>query len=85
MRINRQSIVIWYQHRKNIKKIKRHGNLIYASKRMKYAILYVEQEAIEDISQKLLSYPFISKVELSQRPFIETNYDTTKSEYDIEV
>lgn len=73
-------MIIWYQHRKNIKKIKRYGHLIYASKKMKYAVLYVNQEEVDNIKNRLLRYPFISRVDLSYKPFVRTDYETKKQD-----
>ncbi|WP_156290445.1 YlbG family protein [Oceanobacillus salinisoli] len=78
MRTNRQGLIIWFQHMKNLKQIKRHGNLIYASRRLKYAVLYVNKADIDYIETKLLKLPFVSKVEKSYRPFIRTDYENAK-------
>ncbi|HEY4602396.1 MAG TPA: DUF2129 domain-containing protein [Cerasibacillus sp.] len=73
--IERQGIIVWFQHRKNLKKIRRYGHLLYASKRMKYAVLYVDQDKIDDIERRLLEYPFVSKVERSYKPFVSTTFE----------
>lgn len=78
MQTKRQSIIVWFQHRKNIKHIKKHGNIIYVSSKLRYAILYVDQAEIELISERLLKLPFISKIDQSQRPFISTDYENAK-------
>lgn len=61
MNVDRQSLIVWFQHLKNIKQIKRYGHLIYVSKRMKYALIYVNQDEIEKTEQKLLKLAFVSK------------------------
>lgn len=78
MQTKRQSIIVWFQHRKNIKHIKKHGNIIYVSTKLRYAILYVDQAEIDVISERLLKLPFISKTDKSQRPFISTDYENAK-------
>ncbi|UJL47833.1 DUF2129 domain-containing protein [Virgibacillus sp. NKC19-16] len=78
MRVNRQGIIVWFQHMKNIKQIKRYGNLIYTSKKLKYAVIYVDQSELETIEQKLLKLSFISKVDRSYKPFLQTNFENTK-------
>ncbi|MFD1348823.1 YlbG family protein [Oceanobacillus caeni] len=78
MRINRQGLIVWFQHMKNLKQIKRHGNLIYASKKLKYAVIYVDQADIEYVETKLSKLPFISKVERSYKPFVRTDYENAK-------
>lgn len=78
MQTKRQSIIVWFQHRKNIKHIKKHGNIIYVSTKLRYAILYVDQAEIDVIAERLLKLPFISKTDKSQRPFISTDYENAK-------
>ncbi|WP_068672495.1 YlbG family protein [Oceanobacillus sp. Castelsardo] len=78
MRINRQGLIVWFQHMKNLKQIKRHGNLIYASKRLKYAVIYVDQTDVAYVETKLTKLPFISKVERSYKPFVRTDYENAK-------
>lgn len=80
MRVKRQGIIIWYQHRRNIKQIKRYGHLIYTSKKLKYAILYVNQDGIEETVDRLRKLTFVKKVMISHKPSIRTDYDTIKHE-----
>jgi len=75
MRVNRQGLIIWFQHMKNLRQIKRHGHLIYASKRLKYAVLYVDQDDIDEITFKLEKFSFITRVEQSLKPFVETEFE----------
>ncbi|MBP2077877.1 YlbG family protein [Oceanobacillus polygoni] len=78
MRTNRQGIVVWFQHMKNIKQLKRYGNLIFASKRLKYAVIYVNQDELEKVEAKILKHSFVSKLERSYKPFVRTDYENAK-------
>lgn len=80
MRTKRQGLIVWFQHRRNIKQIKRYGHLIYISKKLKYAVLYVDQDEIESVIKKLDKLSFISKVMRSYKPFIRTSFDKIKPE-----
>lgn len=86
MRIKRQGLIVWFQHMKNIKQIKRYGHLVYVSKHLKHAIVYVNQDEVEDKVLKLEKLPFVSKVDKSYKPFIKTEYENAKidkaKEYD---
>ncbi|SDJ74675.1 YlbG family protein [Sediminibacillus albus] len=86
MRTKRQGLIVWFQHMKNIKQIKRFGHLIYVSKELKYAVIYVDQQEIEDKAAKLNELPFISKVDYSYKPSIKTEFENAKmdkaKEYD---
>ncbi|MGP4106871.1 YlbG family protein [Virgibacillus sp. L01] len=74
----RQGLIVWFQHMKNLKQIKRYGHLIYSSRKLKYAVIYVDQEELETIETKLLKLSFVSKVDRSYKPFIRTNYENAK-------
>lgn len=75
MQIKRQGIIVWFQHRKNIKHIRRFGNLLYVSRRMRYAVLYVDQVELDAIIKDLSKLPFVSKVDVSYKPFIKTDFE----------
>ncbi|WP_042145041.1 YlbG family protein [Paucisalibacillus sp. EB02] len=78
MRTKRQGIIIWFQHSKNIKQLKRLGYIVYVSRRLKYAVMYVDQDKIDEIETKLLKYSFVSRVDRSYKPFVRTEYENAK-------
>lgn len=78
MRVSRQGLVVWYKHKKNLRQIRRYGHLIYASRRLKFAIIYVNRDEIEEIEKKLNKLPFVKKTERSYRPFLSTNFENVK-------
>lgn len=78
MRTKRQGLIIWFQHRKNIKQIRKYGNLIYVSLKMRYAVIYVDQEKLEKVEKDLLKLPFISRVDQSYKPFLKTDYENAQ-------
>ncbi|CZR04726.1 YlbG family protein [Trichococcus ilyis] len=67
----RQGIVVWVYTLRQIKNLKRYGYIHYVSNRMKYILLYVDQEEAEATAEKLNSLHFVRKVELSHRPEID--------------
>ncbi len=75
MQIKRQGILVWFQHRKNIKHIRRYGNLLYVSKRLRYAVVYVDQIDVDTIVADLSKLSFITKVDVSYKPFLKIDFD----------
>ncbi|QKY68940.1 YlbG family protein [Lentibacillus sp. CBA3610] len=75
MRPKRQGLIVWFQHMKNVRHIKRYGHLIYSSKKLKYAVIYVDQENLDSVESKLLKLPFVSKVDRSYKPFLQTDFE----------
>lgn len=80
MIVKRQGLIVWFQHMKNIKHIKRYGNLVYVSRKRKYAVVYVNQDELEQIEQKLLKHSFVTKVDRSYKPEIRTEYESSHPE-----
>ncbi|MFQ3545864.1 DUF2129 domain-containing protein [Halobacillus rhizosphaerae] len=78
MRTKRQGMVVYFQHMKNIRQIKKHGHLIHASKKLKYALVYVDQEELEEKMEKLERLPFVSRVIPSLKPEVRTEYENAK-------
>lgn len=78
MRIKRQGIIVWFQHKRNIRQLKRIGHLVYVSMKMRYAIIYVNRDDIKTVEKKLLKFSFVSKVERSYKPFVATTYENPK-------
>lgn len=85
----RQGLVIWLYSLKNAKSLRRFGNVHYVSSRMKYAVLYCNQDESEALAKKLSSMPFVKKVDFSYKPFLKTEYENSKpdkaKEYDYRV
>ncbi|WP_181348938.1 YlbG family protein [Thalassobacillus sp. CUG 92003] len=78
MRVKRQGIIVYFQHMKNLRQIKKQGHLIYASKKLKYALLYVDQSEHSEVMEQLEGFSFVSRVEPSQKPFITTDFENAK-------
>lgn len=83
---SRQGIIVWLHSLKQVKQLRKFGNIHYVSKRLKYVVLYCDQQDVEKIMEKLNSYSFVKKVEPSYRPFLKTKFENAKpdeaKEYD---
>jgi uncharacterized protein YlbG (UPF0298 family) len=82
----RQGIIIWLYSLKQAKMLRRYGNVHYISKRLKYVVLYTNQNEAELIMEKLNTYSFVKKVEPSYKPFLKLEFENSKpdkaKEYD---
>ena len=87
--LTRQGLIIWLFSLKNAKALRRFGNVHYVSKRMKYVVLYCDQDEVEELVKKLSSFPFVKKVEPSYKPFLKTEFENSKpdkaKEYDYRI
>lgn len=83
---NRQAIVIYLHTLKPVRSLRRFGHVTYVSKKLKYAVIYLDQDQIEWTIQKANKLPFVRHVEPSFKPFVETQYENSSpdkaKEYD---
>ncbi len=70
MFVQRQGLVVWLYSLKQAKMLRRFGNVHYVSKKLKYVVLYCNQDEVETIMEKLKSFSFVKKVEPSYKPFL---------------
>ncbi|KKB39233.1 YlbG family protein [Bacillus thermotolerans] len=86
---DRQAIIVWLHHLKPAKVLRKYGNVHYVSRRMKYAVVYCDQQEIEDVMEKLNALSFVKKVEPSFKPFLKTEFENSKpdkaKEYDYKI
>ncbi|MBA9024987.1 MULTISPECIES: YlbG family protein [Bacillaceae] len=82
----RQALIVYLHTLKQAKMLRKFGNIHFVSKKMKYVVIYTNMEEIETLSQKLNSYSFVKKVEVSYKPFLKMEFENSKpdkaKEYD---
>lgn len=70
----RRCLVVWVYSLKQLKVLKRYGLVQYISRRMKYVMIYMNEEDIEAAEAKINGLHFVRKVERSYRPDVEMNF-----------
>ncbi len=59
--------IVWLDSPGVARQLEKYGHVHYVSKRMHYAVLYVNEEEAVAVRTKLLRLPFVQKVEPSYR------------------
>ncbi|GEN47830.1 YlbG family protein [Ligilactobacillus pobuzihii] len=70
----RQSIVVYLYHLKQSKVLRKYGTIQYVSRKMKYVILYLDQDKVADTVQKISKLKFVKAVVKSPRPEIKRDF-----------
>lgn len=76
----RQGIIIWVYTLRQLKNLKRFGYIHYVSNRLKYIVMYVDQNEVEDKMKQLNSLHYVRKVEISHRPEIDMTFQNVLKE-----
>ncbi len=82
----RRGIIVWVYSLKQLKTLKRYGLIHYVSRKMKYVVLYVNEEEVALTLEKLQHLHFVRQVEQSYRPDIAMNFAErigTKAAYQV--
>lgn len=72
----RTGLILWLNHLKAVKVLEKYGTIHYVSKKMKYAVLYINKDRLEQTTKQLQGLNFIQKVERSFRNEIRTEYNS---------
>lgn len=82
----RIGLAVWLHSLKYVRQMRKYGNVHYASKRMKYVVLYCDEATIDETIEKLESLHFVKLVSKSMRPYLKTEFQNTRpdkaKEYD---
>ncbi|MGO3733308.1 MAG: YlbG family protein [Vagococcus sp.] len=73
--VPRRGLIVWVYSLKQLRNLRRFGYIHYVSKKMKYVVLYVDEEKAPEIIAKLEKQFFVRSVEPSMRPDINMNFD----------
>jgi len=74
----RQGIIVWLYSLKQAKTLRRFGNVHYVSKRLKYMVIYTNQEDVEQLMAKISAYSYVKKVEPSYKPYLKMEFENSK-------
>ena len=85
----RQGIIVYVHQLKHAKSLRKYGHVHYISRKLKYVVMYCNQEDVEAITNKLQRLPFVQDVVVSFRPFLKTEFENAKpdkaKEYDYKI
>lgn len=70
----RRGLIVWVYSLRQLKNLRRFGFVNHVSRRMKYVVMYVNEENVEENREKIERLHFVRHVEISHRPDIEMNF-----------
>ncbi|WP_028595746.1 YlbG family protein [Paenibacillus assamensis] len=72
----RTGYIIWVSDVKAARNLEKYGSLHYISRKMHYAVLYVNADRAEDTVKNLKRLNYVKKIERSYRNEIKTEYSS---------
>lgn len=77
-RVERQGVIVYLKHLKQSKQLRKFGIIHYVSRKMKYVLIYMNAEDVNEALHKLKSMKFVSKVEISPRKEIDKDLEQVR-------
>ncbi len=78
--VDRQEIVVHLYSTRNTRPLQHYGNVHYVSRRMKYAIVYINKQISDRIIDEIEKIDFVKSVSLSPRKEIDMNFEQALGE-----
>lgn len=70
----RRGLIVWVYSLRQLKNLRRFGLIHFVSSKMKYVVLYVNEEDVEATLEKINKLHFVREVDVSHRPDIEMDF-----------
>lgn len=71
----RTGLIVWLNSKRSVKRLMNFGLLHYVSKKMDYAIIYVDTKKLEQTMERLKKEKYVKSVEESHMRDLPINYD----------
>lgn len=81
----RQGIIIYLYSLKQIRQLRKYGNVHYISRKMKYVVLYTAMDDVEGLLVQLNRLNFVKQALPSYKPFLNTTYEKRKMDKEKEL
>ncbi|GAB6934212.1 MAG: YlbG family protein [Calditerricola sp.] len=78
----RIGLAVWVHHTRYAPRLRKFGNIHYVSQRMKYVVLYVDGERVDDIVRQIERLRFVRKVERSHRHELPVDFPAKRTPLD---
>ncbi|OXM15837.1 YlbG family protein [Paenibacillus herberti] len=75
----RKGHIVWVNDIKAARNLEKYGNVHFVSRRLHYAVIYLDVEREEETLRNIQRLPYVKKIERSLRSEIKTEY-TKESE-----
>ena len=76
----RTAMYIFYNSYKHVRQLSNYGELVYSSKKARYALLYVDTATLETVVPKLMDLHFVKAVKVSEFDHLDMDFSSAFQE-----
>lgn len=81
----RRSVIVYLRNVRQARQLRRFGIVTYISEKMKYAVIYMNEDEVEQKMQLITHLGFVQSVELSHWPDVDTTVGNARENFEIAV
>lgn len=70
---SRRSLIVYMRNLRQVRNLRRYGNVEYVSRRMRYVVLYMNDDKILMNQDKIEQLGFVLRTQISVRPDLNVN------------
>lgn len=74
----RKGVYVYLKHLRLSKQLRKFGTILYVSRKMKYVLLYIDEDLLEENLSKMKALKYITKIELSPRDEIAEDLEEVR-------
>jgi uncharacterized protein YlbG (UPF0298 family) len=78
--VGRTAIYVFYSSYKYVRQLSRFGDLVYSSKKARYALLYVDTAVLEETVAKLQRLNFVKEIKVSALDDLDRDFSSAFQE-----
>jgi uncharacterized protein YlbG (UPF0298 family) len=78
--VGRTAIYVFYSSYKYVRQLSRFGDLVYSSKKARYALLYVDTASLEEVVAKLNTLNFVKEIKVSELDDLNRDFSSAFQE-----
>ncbi|MBI5974494.1 DUF2129 domain-containing protein [Staphylococcus canis] len=78
--VQREKLIIYLKNMKHERHIRKYGHIVYANKKEKYIMMYVTQDKVDDVVNKLMKLKYVEKIEGSPYKYLKQIYEKESHE-----
>lgn len=73
-KVERVGLAVYLYYNRDARKLAQYGDVIYQSKKLRYVLMYVNAEKVEETQKNLEGLKFVKRVSLSQLAEIDQDF-----------
>ena len=73
-KVERRGLIVYLYYNRDVKKLKKYGDILYHSRKHRYVQIYVNQDQVEELEKKLKEESFVRELKRTLLQDLDQNF-----------